>query len=129
MDKLLLKRPQNPPPPAPNNRLSNGRSTESISSMTSDFEIPGGPVPPPRRVRVDNLYENVNSRYDWRNFCYDLKFLLSSIRLQKRVECRLKSCAQDDCITSLVKFACITACCVFANVNRAEFCFIKSNKF
>ncbi|XP_015833458.2 arfGAP with SH3 domain, ANK repeat and PH domain-containing protein isoform X5 [Tribolium castaneum] len=54
-DKLgIVRRPQNPPPPAPNpsNRLSNGRSTESISSMASDVDVPGhNPVPPPRRRR------------------------------------------------------------------------------
>ncbi|XP_008199029.2 arfGAP with SH3 domain, ANK repeat and PH domain-containing protein isoform X4 [Tribolium castaneum] len=53
-DKLgIVRRPQNPPPPAPNpsNRLSNGRSTESISSMASDVDVPGhNPVPPPRRA-------------------------------------------------------------------------------
>ncbi|XP_018326962.1 arfGAP with SH3 domain, ANK repeat and PH domain-containing protein isoform X2 [Agrilus planipennis] len=53
-DKHLLKRPQNPPPPAPNvnssSRLSNGRSTESITSVTSDVDTSGGPVPPPRRA-------------------------------------------------------------------------------
>lgn len=54
VDKLgHLKRPQNPPPPAPNLRLSNGRSTESISSIASDVEMYGGglnPMLPPRRV-------------------------------------------------------------------------------
>ncbi|XP_063929318.1 arfGAP with SH3 domain, ANK repeat and PH domain-containing protein isoform X3 [Zophobas morio] len=55
-DKLgMVRRPQNPPPPAPNpsNRLSNGRSTESISSMASDIDVPGSghnPIPPPRRA-------------------------------------------------------------------------------
>ncbi|CAH0562574.1 unnamed protein product [Brassicogethes aeneus] len=53
-DKLgLVRRPQNPPPPAPNPRLSNGRSNESISSMTSDIEMTGvahNPIPPPRRA-------------------------------------------------------------------------------
>lgn len=51
-DKLTLKRPQNPPPPAPGtgNRLSNGRSTESITSVASDLDFSGGPVPPPRRA-------------------------------------------------------------------------------
>ncbi|XP_076261981.1 arfGAP domain of ASAP isoform X2 [Rhynchophorus ferrugineus] len=52
-DKLsILRRPQNPPPPAPNpslSRLSNGRSNESISSMASDVDI-NNPVPPPRRA-------------------------------------------------------------------------------
>ncbi|CAG9855130.1 unnamed protein product [Phyllotreta striolata] len=51
-----VRRPQNPPPPAPNStssRLSNGRSTESISSMVSDLDVSGmvhNPVPPPRRA-------------------------------------------------------------------------------
>ena len=53
-DKIaLIKRPQNPPPPAPSPRLSNGRSTESICSVTSELETSGilhNPVPPPRRV-------------------------------------------------------------------------------
>ncbi|KAF2884601.1 hypothetical protein ILUMI_21565 [Ignelater luminosus] len=58
-DKLTLKRPQNPPPPAPStgNRLSNGRSTESISSMASDFDLSGGPVPPPRRASDSPLHK------------------------------------------------------------------------
>ncbi|KAF5281108.1 hypothetical protein FQR65_LT02974 [Abscondita terminalis] len=57
-EKLLLKRPQNPPPPAPNtgNRLSNGRSSESISSMASDFEVTGEPIPPPRRASDSPLH-------------------------------------------------------------------------
>ncbi|XP_060537226.1 arfGAP with SH3 domain, ANK repeat and PH domain-containing protein [Cylas formicarius] len=61
-DKLaMLRRPQNPPPPAPNpalSRLSNGRSNESISSMASDVEISPGvhnPIPPPRRRRQCRL--------------------------------------------------------------------------
>ncbi|GJQ65771.1 hypothetical protein Trydic_g11948 [Trypoxylus dichotomus] len=52
-DKVgLVKRPQNPPPPAPSPRLSNGRSTESISSMNSELEsgIIHNPIPPPRRA-------------------------------------------------------------------------------
>ncbi|XP_066247330.1 arfGAP with SH3 domain, ANK repeat and PH domain-containing protein isoform X2 [Euwallacea similis] len=68
IDKMaLLRRPQNPPPPAPLNRLSNGRSNESISSMASDIDIPGvshNPVPPPRRrrkCRVDNFTEENDS--------------------------------------------------------------------
>ncbi|CAG9816731.1 unnamed protein product [Phaedon cochleariae] len=47
-----VRRPLNPPPPAPSNRLSNGRSTESISSMASDIDVTGithNPIPPPRR--------------------------------------------------------------------------------
>lgn len=48
-----VRRPQNPPPPAPNpssSHLSNGRSTESISSAISDIDVIHNPVPPPRRV-------------------------------------------------------------------------------
>lgn len=48
-----LQRPRNPPPPAPSAgssaRLSNGRSSESLSSMCSEHGI-GNPVPPPRKV-------------------------------------------------------------------------------
>lgn len=48
-----LQRPRNPPPPAPSGinstRLSNGRSSESLSSMCSDHGL-GNPVPPPRKV-------------------------------------------------------------------------------
>ncbi|XP_067010405.2 arfGAP with SH3 domain, ANK repeat and PH domain-containing protein isoform X2 [Anabrus simplex] len=46
-----IQRPRGPPPPTPS-RLSNGRSTESISSMSSDVESTGSlhnPVPPPRK--------------------------------------------------------------------------------
>ncbi|KAL1492937.1 hypothetical protein ABEB36_011100 [Hypothenemus hampei] len=53
LDKVsFVRRPQNPPPPAPLNRLSNGRSNESISSATSDMEVSAfghNPIPPPRR--------------------------------------------------------------------------------
>lgn len=50
--KSLLKRPANPPPPAPSpsNRLSNGRSNESISSISSADHLHNNPVPPPRKV-------------------------------------------------------------------------------
>lgn len=57
-----VRRPQNPPPPAPNSsssRLSNGRSTESISSMVSDVDVSGmmhNPVPPPRRVSIKTIF-------------------------------------------------------------------------
>ncbi|XP_065337278.1 arfGAP with SH3 domain, ANK repeat and PH domain-containing protein isoform X6 [Cloeon dipterum] len=49
-----LQRPQNPPPPTPttpNQRLSNGRSSESIDSdgVGADPAAPNNPVPPPRR--------------------------------------------------------------------------------
>jgi len=47
-----LQRPRNPPPPAPSSittRLSNGRSSESLSSMCSDHGL-GNPIPPPRKV-------------------------------------------------------------------------------
>ncbi|XP_056645111.1 arfGAP with SH3 domain, ANK repeat and PH domain-containing protein isoform X2 [Diorhabda sublineata] len=62
-----VRRPQNPPPPAPNlssTRLSNGRSTESISSMVSDIDVSSmmhNPIPPPRRkrkCRVDSVTED-----------------------------------------------------------------------
>ncbi|XP_020711402.1 arfGAP with SH3 domain, ANK repeat and PH domain-containing protein isoform X2 [Athalia rosae] len=49
-----LQRPRNPPPPAPGSavphtsRLSNGRSSESLTSMCSDH-VSGNPVPPPRK--------------------------------------------------------------------------------
>ncbi|XP_023289045.1 arfGAP with SH3 domain, ANK repeat and PH domain-containing protein [Orussus abietinus] len=55
MDKTnssTLQRPRNPPPPAPSgvssSRLSNGRSSESLSSVCSDHGL-GNPVPPPRK--------------------------------------------------------------------------------
>lgn len=70
-DKLgLVRRPQNPPPPAPNSsRLSNGRSTESISSMASDIDVPGlvhNPIPPPRRVNISKTTIMLfNSVSDW----------------------------------------------------------------
>lgn len=53
-----VQRPRGPPPPAPislpSTRLSNGQSTESISSITSDLEstissAQLNPVPPPRK--------------------------------------------------------------------------------
>jgi Arf-GAP/SH3 domain/ANK repeat/PH domain-containing protein len=53
-----VQRPRGPPPPTPGPmqgvRLSNGRSTESISSMSSDVDSTSSlhnPVPPPRKVR------------------------------------------------------------------------------
>lgn len=56
MDKSntsTLQRPRNPPPPAPSItnslRLSNGRSSESLSSMCSEHGL-GNPIPPPRKV-------------------------------------------------------------------------------
>ncbi|KAJ9591635.1 hypothetical protein L9F63_001849 [Diploptera punctata] len=61
-----IQRPRGPPPPTPSPmqgiRLSNGRSTESISSMSSDVESTSSlhnPVPPPRKVSIVidcNLY-------------------------------------------------------------------------
>ncbi|PSN45022.1 hypothetical protein C0J52_24520, partial [Blattella germanica] len=61
-DKSIAGRPISgpgslqPPPPSPSPRqgvrLSNGRSTESISSMSSDVESTSSlhnPVPPPRK--------------------------------------------------------------------------------
>jgi Arf-GAP/SH3 domain/ANK repeat/PH domain-containing protein len=66
----VVRRPQNPPPPAPNSsRLSNGRSTESISSMASDIDVPGSlhnPVPPPRRVSVRTFSLSATSEWDTR---------------------------------------------------------------
>lgn len=53
VNSSTLQRPRNPPPPAPSSinssRLSNGRSSESLSSMCSDHGL-GNPVPPPRKV-------------------------------------------------------------------------------
>lgn len=52
-----IKRPMNPPPPAPGSRLSNGRSTESLTS-TCDLEatiLGHNPVPPPRKVNITKL--------------------------------------------------------------------------
>ncbi|XP_046429284.1 arfGAP with SH3 domain, ANK repeat and PH domain-containing protein isoform X2 [Neodiprion fabricii] len=51
-----LQRPRNPPPPAPGptaqhtTRLSNGRSSESLTSLCSEHAL-GNPVPPPRKRR------------------------------------------------------------------------------
>lgn len=54
-NSCTLQRPRNPPPPAPSgigsSRLSNGRSSESLSSMCSEHGLAlGNPVPPPRKV-------------------------------------------------------------------------------
>ncbi|CAD1474710.1 unnamed protein product, partial [Heterotrigona itama] len=53
VNSSTLQRPRNPPPPAPSginsSRLSNGRSSESLSSMCSDHGL-GNPVPPPRKT-------------------------------------------------------------------------------
>ena len=53
VNSSTLQRPRNPPPPAPSSinssRLSNGRSSESLSSMCSDHGL-GNPIPPPRKV-------------------------------------------------------------------------------
>ncbi|XP_057329674.1 arfGAP with SH3 domain, ANK repeat and PH domain-containing protein isoform X1 [Microplitis mediator] len=64
MDKSnssTLQRPRNPPPPAPSAgssaRLSNGRSSESLSSMCSEHGI-GNPVPPPRKRRDRSRLES-----------------------------------------------------------------------
>ncbi|KAK0087057.1 hypothetical protein PV325_001838 [Microctonus aethiopoides] len=61
MDKSntsTLQRPRNPPPPAPSitssMRLSNGRSSESLSSMCSEHGL-GNPIPPPRKPTTSNL--------------------------------------------------------------------------
>ncbi|XP_043288537.1 arfGAP with SH3 domain, ANK repeat and PH domain-containing protein isoform X1 [Venturia canescens] len=65
MDKVnssTLQRPRNPPPPAPSvpssSRLSNGRSSESLSSMCSDHGIAGNPIPPPRKRRDRSRLES-----------------------------------------------------------------------
>ena len=59
-----VQRPRGPPPPAPislpPSRLSNGQSTESISSITSDLEstissAQLNPVPPPRKVNIPSI--------------------------------------------------------------------------
>ncbi|XP_026667579.1 arfGAP with SH3 domain, ANK repeat and PH domain-containing protein isoform X4 [Ceratina calcarata] len=67
MNSSTLQRPRNPPPPAPsgiNSRLSNGRSSESLSSMCSDHGL-GNPVPPPRkrrdRARLESYAEEPSS--------------------------------------------------------------------
>ncbi|XP_063977749.1 arfGAP with SH3 domain, ANK repeat and PH domain-containing protein isoform X1 [Diachasmimorpha longicaudata] len=56
-----LQRPRNPPPPAPSiassSRMSNGRSSESLSSMCSEHGI-GNPVPPPRKRRERSRLES-----------------------------------------------------------------------
>ncbi|KAK9505181.1 hypothetical protein O3M35_009290 [Rhynocoris fuscipes] len=44
-----IQRPRGPPPPAPSPRLSNGQSTESIASLTSELAEHSNPVPPPRK--------------------------------------------------------------------------------
>ncbi|KMR04844.1 phosphatidylinositol -biphosphate-dependent arf1 gtpase-activating protein [Lasius niger] len=60
MDKMnssTLQRPRNPPPPAPSgvtSRLSNGRSSESLSSMCSDHGL-SNPIPPPRKPTSSTL--------------------------------------------------------------------------
>ncbi|XP_054266404.1 arfGAP with SH3 domain, ANK repeat and PH domain-containing protein-like isoform X2 [Macrosteles quadrilineatus] len=55
-----IQRPRGPPPPAPtslpSSRLSNGQSTESISSLMSDIESSvahNNPVPPPRKKKPE----------------------------------------------------------------------------
>ncbi|XP_024083772.1 arfGAP with SH3 domain, ANK repeat and PH domain-containing protein isoform X1 [Cimex lectularius] len=47
-----IQRPRGPPPPAPSPRLSNGQSTESITSITSDADQTN-PVPPPRKKKTE----------------------------------------------------------------------------
>ncbi|KOC60334.1 Arf-GAP with SH3 domain, ANK repeat and PH domain-containing protein 1, partial [Habropoda laboriosa] len=58
INSSTLQRPRNPPPPAPSginsSRLSNGRSSESLSSMCSDHGL-GNPVPPPRKPTSSTL--------------------------------------------------------------------------
>lgn len=83
-DKFIsVRRPQNPPPPAPNSsssRLSNGRSTESISSMASDVDVSGiihNPIPPPRRVSKTD-YILTLGEYSIRNGCIAIRDLISA---------------------------------------------------
>ncbi|XP_053980195.1 arfGAP with SH3 domain, ANK repeat and PH domain-containing protein isoform X5 [Hylaeus volcanicus] len=61
VNSSTLQRPRNPPPPAPSgvnsSRLSNGRSSESLSSMCSDHGL-GNPVPPPRKRRDRSRLES-----------------------------------------------------------------------
>ncbi|XP_033175930.1 arfGAP with SH3 domain, ANK repeat and PH domain-containing protein isoform X9 [Bombus impatiens] len=58
VNSSTLQRPRNPPPPAPSginsSRLSNGRSSESLSSMCSDHGL-GNPIPPPRKPTSSTL--------------------------------------------------------------------------
>ncbi|XP_031371193.1 arfGAP with SH3 domain, ANK repeat and PH domain-containing protein isoform X4 [Apis dorsata] len=68
VNSSTLQRPRNPPPPAPSSinssRLSNGRSSESLSSMCSDHGL-GNPIPPPRkrrdRARLESYAEEPSS--------------------------------------------------------------------
>ncbi|XP_071857726.1 arfGAP domain of ASAP isoform X9 [Bombus fervidus] len=68
VNSSTLQRPRNPPPPAPSgissSRLSNGRSSESLSSMCSDHSL-GNPIPPPRkrrdRARLESYAEEPSS--------------------------------------------------------------------
>nr|XP_031830974.1 arfGAP with SH3 domain, ANK repeat and PH domain-containing protein isoform X5 [Nomia melanderi] len=61
VNSSTLQRPRNPPPPAPSginsSRLSNGRSSESLSSMCSDHGL-GNPIPPPRKRRDRSRLES-----------------------------------------------------------------------
>ncbi|PNF38102.1 Arf-GAP with SH3 domain, ANK repeat and PH domain-containing protein 1 [Cryptotermes secundus] len=66
-----IQRPRGPPPPTPNPmqgvRLSNGRSTESISSMSSDVESTSSlhnPVPPPRKKKERSQLESYAEESD-----------------------------------------------------------------
>nr|XP_034189542.1 arfGAP with SH3 domain, ANK repeat and PH domain-containing protein isoform X2 [Osmia lignaria] len=78
VNSSTLQRPRNPPPPAPSginsSRLSNGRSSESLSSMCSDHGL-GNPIPPPRKVLItlvglaiaqDSNYRSGNNYHDER---------------------------------------------------------------
>nr|XP_023024118.1 arfGAP with SH3 domain, ANK repeat and PH domain-containing protein [Leptinotarsa decemlineata] len=70
-----VRRPQNPPPPAPNtssSRLSNGRSTESIASMASDIDVSGmthNPIPPPRRASDSPPHRKSSSPISTSSLC------------------------------------------------------------
>ncbi|GFG35696.1 hypothetical protein Cfor_04568 [Coptotermes formosanus] len=66
-----IQRPRGPPPPTPSPmqgiRLSNGRSTESISSMSSDVESTSSlhnPVPPPRKKKERSQLESYAEESD-----------------------------------------------------------------
>uniref|UniRef100_T1HS89 Transaldolase n=1 Tax=Rhodnius prolixus TaxID=13249 RepID=T1HS89_RHOPR len=52
INSTIIQRPRGPPPPAPSPRLSNGQSTESIASLTSDHADSSNPVPPPRKKPI-----------------------------------------------------------------------------
>lgn len=71
----IVKRPLNPPPPtpSPSNRLSNGRSNESISSMSSEVDQGhNNPIPPPRKVSFLRIIKTfLGGLYHTICFCHD----------------------------------------------------------